>query len=152
MRKESSVPTRNSLNESLFITKTSHYGIQPIGAGMVIARPAASHVHLAHMTFLFTTDANVANRMVTVSLELAAHSIVLGSSQMRHAAGLGQRYICSPCPIQNAGSADFYWSLPLPYIRSVKAGDTYAININNVQAGDQLNFIDCYWRVWRGLS
>ena len=146
------MPTPNSLNDSTFIVQTSHYGAQLAGAGMVIPRPAASHVQLTHMNFELVADANAGNRLVTVSLELAAHSIILGSSATNHTAGLTFVYIGTQVPLLNMGPPPYYLHIPLPPIRSIQSADTYAINITNVQAGDQLDHIHCRWRVWRGLS
>jgi len=146
------VPTLNPLNANFFITHWTSTANPAAGAEGVITRPAASHVQLNHLTFTFVTDANVATRLVWISLETGGIVIPLGSSQVQHAAGTTYQYICTQNPRLNMGPPPTFLDVPLPDIRSTALTDTFKINIDNIQAADQISLIRSHWKMWRGLS
>lgn len=151
MRKESSVPTPNPLNENHFQPCRTTTADPAAGAPATIARPAASHVLLQHLTFTLVTDANAANRLVWLSLNDLIITLPLGSSCSPHQANATWRYIASPIPLLNMAGALYFRYVPLPPIRSFAKMDTWHINVENIQAGDQISDIYASFRLWHGL-
>ena len=152
MTKGNSVPTPDPFNQNHYEHRWTPVANPAAGAGASIVAPAASHARLFHLTFTMTADANAANRIIWLSLHDGPEIFQLGSSQVAHTANAVVRYICSSLPMLNMGPPDDFFSIPLPDIRSTNTTDTWQINIENIQVGDQISLIRAHWRLWRGLT
>lgn len=146
------MPTPNPLAEGQFI---SHWTTTPnpaAGAQATIARPAASHVELIHLHFQLLTDANVANRHVWLSLETAGIVLPLCDALFLHTANTTWTYLTMRGPVPEALVTSKFIHLCLPSLRSFRLTDSYKINVDSIQATDQISDIYAYWKMWRGLS
>jgi hypothetical protein len=152
MRKGSSVPTLNPLNANFFITHWTSTPNPAAGAEAIISRPGASHVQLNHLTFTLVTDANVSNRLVWISLETSGIVIPLGSAQTAEPATGTWRHICTQNPVLNMAGNLYFKTISLPDIRSIDTADTFTVNVEGIQATDQISVIYAHWKMWRGLS
>jgi len=146
------VPTPNSFAENQAIHDTDCPPNPAAGADYNIVKPSASQVQLLHLSFTLTTDANVATRLVWISLESAALAYPLGSSMTHQAAGTALRYIATQHPLLNMGPPPHFRYISLPEVRTLWPADTFKINIMNIQVGDQISDLRIHWKLWRGLT
>lgn len=146
------MPTPNPLAEHHFISHWTSTPNPAAGAEATIARPAASHVELIHLHFQFVADANVATRHVWISLETSGIVVPLCDSLLQQTANTTWTYLTMRAPVPEALVSSKFLHLCLPSLRSFLSTDTYKINVDSIQVGDQLSVIRAHWKMWRGLS
>jgi len=117
------------------VTAGSNYSDQPL---------IQAKGKIVYATFLFTTDANAANRLVQFGVENAGTFFPLGSAKLYQTANITMRYFCFPgAPVEITGG-DLIRYIPLPDTYSYYREDFIQTAITNIQVGDQLTA--CY--VW----
>ena len=146
------MPTPNPLadNQATYILESQPDPL--VGTEKLLIRPNASHVQLLYLSFTLVTDVNVANRLVWISLQNNAHHHPLGSTHSPHVASATWRHICSNSNIINMAGATIFRNIPLPTLRSTFLADTFHINVDNIQVGDQISAVLLQWKIWRGLT
>jgi hypothetical protein len=113
------------------------------GANFTHSVPNGSEQKLHACSFLFTTDATVATRLVTMSLQDSVNNILVFSAPVApQTASLAISYSFARGFQATQPAANAVQSLPLWDIRG-DAGQQFASNIITIQAGDQISNIEC---------
>ena len=139
---------RNAFDQATFATHWSSTPNPAAGNEATIGALAAAESELVLMSFTLVTDANVANRLVYITLETGGIHIVLGHSGIAHTATATFRYIVSQHATTNAAGNVGAYTIPLPEFRNTDPTATLKINVDNIQAGDQLSLIITGRRLW----
>lgn len=139
---------RNAFDDATSIPQRSSTANPAAGAEATIIALASAQWELLHMSFLLVTDANVADRIVTISLETGGVSVLLGSSAFAHTASKTFQYICHQNAQLNTVASIGTLFIALPNLRNTDKTATLKINIANIQAADQLSLILTTRRLW----
>lgn len=145
------MPIRSSLDNDLFLSYWQEVSAPAAGANRSFAIPGAGQVELVLLSFSLTTDANVANRIVTLELITGGKTIRLGSSAFPHVASSTYHYIGHQNPVTNAAGNVQDLMIPLPSLRLYDPSATMNIIVNNKQAADQISTAFAYWKMWRAI-
>lgn len=140
----------NSLDNDLFISLFTTVADPAAGADAVIPIPATAQAELVLVTFTLVADANVGERVATLSLLSGATNIPLGSSGFPHAASETWNYIATQNPLINTPSNADSLFITLPNLRLFATSETVRLIIANIQVADQISDIVAWWKLWRG--
>lgn len=106
-------------------------------------------VEVLLMSFNFVTDANAANRLVSLALVHDTVTIQLASAGVAQTASTDFDYIAHQNAVTNAAGNVGTYMLPLPFLRMHEATPHIQINVANIQVGDQISDIRVATRTWR---
>jgi len=121
------------------------------GAGLALAYPCPANARLEILScnFLLTTDANAANRYITLSCTDGATIWGVSRSQVAHTATLGWNYFFSTGLEDEIDlSADSLLLEPMAYGIFLDPGETFSLIIDNVQIADSLTGIYLRTKLW----
>lgn len=111
--------------------------------------PSGKVMRLRALEFLFTTDANAADRIVQILITTSAGPFYRYISPNAHAASLAKQYTCCPQTVGAATSDDNDLIIPIGDEIYVRNGGSVASSVTNMQVGDQLSSIRLYWeKMW----
>jgi hypothetical protein len=121
------------------------------GSGQILAPGIVAVKELVAVEFVLTTDANVASRLARVqATRVAAGSptIDIGVPTTVQTAGGAIRYIFGLGLSLDMDTTTLISQAPLIQGMRMRGADTYAVTIDNIQAGDQISDTTVYFRVW----
>lgn len=113
------------------------------------ACPDNARVHILQLTYLFTTDANAANRNHIIEAVSGGVNQPVAASTVNHTASLAWR-ITYPMglPAEVDLTASTYLLIPFPTGIILEPGDSIETNIQNMQAGDAITAIVIRYKQW----
>lgn len=94
------------------------------------------------------TDANVADRVVSVSNYTGGDFTTLGAATNQQTASQIINYLCHASGAGYPAAPAFRHYIPLPPFPTFETGDVLRITNNGNQAGDQLRDIRILWALW----
>jgi len=141
---------QNSFDQSSFIPYWKSVVPPAAGANVSITLPMVSLQQLALLTFAFTTDANVANRFVYVTLVTGGIEFILGASGFAHTASTSLKYFGSSNATANLTGHVYAVQIPLADIQFTDYTATIGIKAANIQAGDQFLATYAMFKMWHG--
>lgn len=96
---------------------------------------------LSFFSFIFTADANAANRIINIGIEKAGTFIPIGASNHAVTANESFQYFCYPRIPLEITASDVTRYIPLPDLFCIYQEDYIQTSITNMQANDQLTVI-----------
>ena len=124
------------------LSKTQSVGNPAVASGFTINVPASEYWHIRCLCFTLTTDANAANRLVSVDLiDGGSNKIGRFSSGFTQSATLATLYTFSDDLAVYGANAALAIGAPLPEIW-LYPGAKLTVNVGSVQAGDQISAIN----------
>jgi hypothetical protein len=142
------MPLLNPFNSNVFDVVTLNPANPGAGANLAYNCPDNCRLEILSCNFLFTADANVANRYITLSCTDATAIWGVSRSQVPHTAGLSWNYFFETGLIDEIDlSAGSILIEPLAYQVFLDVGTFFTLNVTNIQVGDALSGI--YLRVKR---
>lgn len=150
MSKENSVLIHNPIDKAHAVSYYKATANPAAGASAALSIPIISLSQLRLLSFVLTTDANAADRLVSLSFEFGAFVIPLGSADFAHTASTALQYICHNHAVPNKAAPVDVVMIPLPEIRLFPSTGVINILVTAIEAGDQLTAIYSWWDMWRG--
>jgi len=141
---------QNSLNSLVFQPYWKSTAAPAVATNMSITLPQVSLIELVALSFGLSTDANVANRIITVTLETGGVSFYLGSSGFSHTASRILPYFATQTAVANLTGHVMAVQIPIPSIQTTDYAATIDIMVTNMQAGDQLTTCLAMFKMWHG--
>lgn len=143
------MPSANPIHAQTFDLVTV-IGVDP-GAGNDFSYPvpANSRIEAIYIGFIFSTDANAANRYTIISGATPTLNQQMGASAIAQTAGLtwGQGHVAG-LPQEVDLSAQNITLTPMSPNLILEPGDALEANILNIQAGDAIASIIIRYKQW----
>lgn len=119
-----------------------------VGNSITQACPVGYRSAIALLKFRLDTDANGANRAISVTNYTGGNFTTLGATTFVQVASKIYNYIShSSATAMPALSTDYLY-IPLPRWAIMVTGDIMYITVQNIQVGDQLRDIWIHWAMW----
>lgn len=120
------------------------------GANLSFTVPDNRVLHIRAIAMQFVTDANAANRYITVEITHPGAGPIVTGSRVAHIASRDRQYTFAPgLTLPDLNVQDKFLG-PLPVDTWVQEGNTIATLIEGIQVGDQLSnlalWVDSYFR------
>lgn len=106
---------------------------------------------LISVQFVFTTDANVVNRVARLAIrDENGNTVFIGIPAQFQAANLARVYSCSSIGADTFALLSAHNSMMLPYKFPMPGGYSVASSTSSFQAGDQYSQIHLFFEIWPG--
>lgn len=143
------MPARNPVNSNVFDLVTTI--IPDPGAGNDIAWPcpANSRVEFIYLGFIFTTNANVADRYISILGATPTLNQTMGSSSIAQPATntWGRAFVASLSQEVDLSAVNIVVTPISPFL-TLEPGDSLETMVHNIQAGDTIASIITRYRQW----
>lgn len=119
-----------------------------VGVRKPLSVPASRLSMISCLSFILTTDANVADRVIFIQGEFPGTVWPIATSGFVQTASLAFEYIAFPGAGHTLAAPTRFVQFSLPDRILIKAGGNYYIDCEDIQAGDQISAIRIVWRSW----
>lgn len=120
------------------------------GSNTIIGVPVSNLIELVSLSFTLVTDANAGNRIVSITMQDAGDTWVIGSSSFEHTASKTFTYICNQNAFFNIATSAGFLMCTLPLARFLTNIHILNIIVDDIQVGDQISDIRAIFNAWAG--
>jgi len=118
------------------------------GAPILYTVPAGLRIRVGSIRVRLTTDANVANRRVILTLNRGGAELLAIVGALAHAASVTYRYQYFVGSVREIAAVDSYINAPFPPDVDLVGGDIVSIGATSIQVGDQFSEMRLTGRMW----
>lgn len=133
---------------SVFVTAVGSEVSPVAGAELTIPAIANYRSELINLSFLFTADANAADRKLyiehhhdSVVNRIAYLKIKITANEVKHV-------VCNQSAEDDIGNEVDTFHMCVPHYPFIFEGDTLVVRVTNIQATDAITVVKRAWKLW----